>query len=574
MQRADSDGLRTLLVGVDAGCVPVLDDLADATPTIGSLRADGTAAPLESQVPPWTPSAWPSMYTGVNPGKHGVYGFLSFEGYDWDVVNRTDVRERAVWETLSEHGVTSVVVNVPVTHPPATFDGALVPGYTAPESPDCHPPGLLSELRSELGEYRVYADGLDEVSEAERIEGYEGLIEQRGAAFRYLVDRFDPGFGFVQFQSTDTVFHELPDRDDAVERVYRAVDRELSEILEVTDPDVVLLASDHGMAPFDGHEVRLNAVLRDRGYVETVADGEGMPSWAAIGRKRLRSGEESSPGAGDATQRSLAERAVGTLGAAGLTAQRVGAVLEWLHLDRLVLEHVPADVVRAASERVDFAASTAYARDRIELGIRINLDGREPEGVVAPAEYEAVRSALIETLESLETPEGEPVFDAVLPREAVFDGPHVEEAPDVVVEPAGYEHYLSTTIRDAHFGEPGDDWTHDPEGVVIAAGDAVDADASLDGAHLFDVAPTILATFGVPAAERMDGDVLPVVQDAGREAHPPFAPTWSPGRGMDGGEVNSRSGGDGGSDTAPGEGDEARAGEDVTDRLRAMGYVE
>ncbi len=68
------------------------------------------------------------------PGKHGVYDFLSFDGYHWNVVNATHVRERPIWELLGEHGIRSVVVNVPVTHPAREFDGALIPGMTAPKT--------------------------------------------------------------------------------------------------------------------------------------------------------------------------------------------------------------------------------------------------------------------------------------------------------------------------------------------------------------------------------------------------------------------------------------------------------
>ena len=150
----DRTSLQTLLVGIDAGCRSVLDPLfaEGALPNLRSVFEAGAAGPLESQIPPWTPSAWPSLYTGVNPGKHGVFGFLDFDGYDWDVVNATSVREHALWQLLDRHGLSSVVVNVPVTHPPRAFDGALVPGYTAPESPTCHPEGLLDDVRDAISQ--------------------------------------------------------------------------------------------------------------------------------------------------------------------------------------------------------------------------------------------------------------------------------------------------------------------------------------------------------------------------------------------------------------------------------------
>ena len=40
------------------------------------------------------------------------------------------------------------------------------------------------------------------------------------------------------------------------------------------------------------------------------------------------------------------------------------------------------------------------------------------------------------------------------------------------------------------------------------------------GAHLFDVAPTVLATLSLPRAEHMDGTVLPIVESADEAAYP------------------------------------------------------
>src|SRR6056297_859751 len=221
MSDGTDDGLRTLLIGIDGASHEVLADRGEGVvPNLTALLDRGASGVLESQLPPWTPSAWPSLYTGVNPGKHGVYGFLAYDGYDWDVVDYTDVKAHALWELLAERGHTSVVVNVPVTHPPRSFEGALVPGYVAPEAPACHPPGLLEELEAELGEYRIYGDGTAPGNDrGDRIERYARLAASRGEAFRYLVDRFEPDFGFLQFQHTDTVFHESPEDEAVVDAV-------------------------------------------------------------------------------------------------------------------------------------------------------------------------------------------------------------------------------------------------------------------------------------------------------------------------------------------------------------------
>ena len=517
MYSMDRTSLQTLLVGIDAGCRSVLDPLfaEGALPNLRSVFEAGAAGPLESQIPPWTPSAWPSLYTGVNPGKHGVFGFLDFDGYDWDVVNATSVREHALWQLLDRHGLSSVVVNVPVTHPPRAFDGALVPGYTAPESPTCHPEGLLDDVRDAIGGYRVYAPrGLDE---ADDVAWYRRLVRMRGEAFRYLADEHDPDFGFLQFQVTDTVFHEYPDDDEKVRAVYEAVDDQLGSVLDDCDPDTVVVASDHGMGPYSGYEFRANDFLRDQGYVETVRGGEGMPSWSTIAGNQLRDGET----AGD-RDRSLVERGLSLGAKAGITSQRIGAALERVGLDEFVARHVPEDAVRAATEQVDFPNSAAYVRDRIECGVRINLQGREPDGTVPTDRYDSVRNALVDALEGVRTPDGTRVFETVAPREAFFDGPHVEAAPDVVTVPNDFDQFLSAQLRGSQFGTPREPWNHKRDGIVAAAGTGVAPDVDLASAHLFDVAPTVLATLDVPASDRMDGEPLPVVDPVGEQSYPAY----------------------------------------------------
>ena len=547
---SDTSGktIDTLVIGVDALSHDVLSRLPDGTtPTIDAIISEGASGKLEAQLPPWTPSTWPSIYTGVNPGKHGVYGFLRFEGYDWEIVDGTDVREHALWELLSEEGYRSVVVNVPVTHPPAEFDGVLVPGYTAPEDADCHPAGLLEEIRDAIGEYRLYNAQLSEgATREERIDGYEELTRMRGEAFRYLLTREDPDFGFIQFQQSDTVFHEFPEEEEAPRRVYAAIDDEIKRMLNEHDPRNVVIVSDHGIGPCEGVEFRPNTLFRDHGLVETSADAE-KPSWSQLATQTLRKGAD---GTATATERSpsTAERALSAAASVGLTSQRIGAVLETLHLDEAVLRVVPNDLVRAGSEHVDFPRSRAYMRDRIEMGIRINLAGREPDGTVEPDAYEGVRSGIITTLSDLESPDGKPVFDSVLPREEVFSGPYVDDAPDIVTVPRAFDVFLSASVLDDPFGTPRQAWNHKLHGIVAVSGPGIPA-TELHGAHMLDVAPSVLSLIEAPVSDRMDGTALPVIEESDRITYPDYEDA----------DVGS-------TDTTPGDG--------VEERLSNLGYLE
>jgi len=509
--------MQTLLVGLDAACFSVLRPLFEdgELPHLETVFKDGTAGCLESQIPPWTASAWPSLYTGVNPGKHGVFDFLRFDGYDWDIVNSTDVRQRTLWEYADEAGMTSVVVNAPVTSPPLDIDGAVIPGYLASEDPQSHPTGILDDVRDAIGGYRVYARReTDERVGAEKFDDYLELSRMRGEAFRYLTDRFDPEFGFIQFQKTDAVFHDFPGDHEKVRQIYRAVDEQVGAILDECDPDTVVVASDHGMGEYEGYEFRVNQYLHEASVVETTTEGQGVPSWFQIKDERLTESDTGESG------HPVLERFASTAASVGLTYQRGKAILETLGLAEFVGKHVPVGAVFAASDAVDFRMSQAYLRSPSELGVRLNVEGRDPDGVVSADEYEHARDEIITLLSEATTPDGMPVFEEVVEREEYIYGPYADEAVDILTIPNDFQHSLSTVVG-RQFGDP-EPYNHKRNGIIALAGAGVDTDAELVNAQLFDVAPTVLASLGIAPAETMDGDVLGMLDTPEPTSYPEY----------------------------------------------------
>ena len=126
----------------------------------------------------------------------------------------------------------------------------------------------------------------------------------------------------------------------------------------------------------------------------------------------------------------------------------------------------------------------------------LNVEGREPNGVVAESEYEAVRSELQAELEAWEGPNGKPVAKRVVERETVFRGDHDEIAPDLVVIPHdGFD--LKSGFR-PH------DTVFDTEGPRTGMHTFEDAalfvdhpDANVEDADLLDVTPTLLRLLDV-----------------------------------------------------------------------------
>lgn len=135
--------------------------------------------------------------------------------------------------------------------------------------------------------------------------------------------------------------------------------------------------------------------------------------------------------------------------------------------------------------------------------IYLNVEGREPRGSVRPADYDAVRAEVTACLEALRDPEsGEPIIDRVLPREAIFHGPHMEAAPDLVAVPVdGYD--LKGDLGKAQLVG---------KGVLVGMHTLADAFVAIPGAainkpepHIVDVMPTILDLLGLPIPDGLDG---------------------------------------------------------------------
>ncbi|WP_318570799.1 alkaline phosphatase family protein [Salinigranum marinum] len=495
-----------LLIGVDAACFEQLDPLVAAgeLPTIEALVARGAASELRTTFPPWTPSAWPSVVTGVEPWRHGVYDFHSYDG-PTRLVSAADVRVPFLWETLSAHGHSSIVVNVPVTHPLHAFDGSLVPGYLAPEGPTVLVDGVERTL-AELGldDYSVY--GRDAGSRGERVAEYERLVDSRVAVAERLAAEHDWAFMMVQFQAPDSVFHTDGTDPEAVARVYRRVDAGVKRLVDLAGEDCdVLLVSDHGIQQYS-RVLYLNAWLRDRGDLVTAVAAT-RHVWNEGEKHALREGDAGGDDRGRGTDREratrrgrVAPRALAGLARVGFTPARAERLLARVGLDEVVARALPESVlleVVDASAHVDTERSAAYCRSLSSLGIRCNVAGRDPGGVIPAAAFDAFRAALVDDLRALRAPDGSPVFEAVEDRHALVGAVANEaSAPDVLLRPAGMRWKVSDVVRERVFGET-DEFSHTWTGLVVAAGPSVTGEFAVESPSVVDIAPTVLRLFGI-----------------------------------------------------------------------------
>jgi len=498
----------TLVLGFDALTFDYLNEFD--LPNFEALRSEGIEAPLGSTHPPWTASAWPSLYTGLDPSHHGVYDFFDHaDGYpdETTFVTRSDVHAPAIWNYLSARDIPSIVLNMPVSNPADRIEGVLIPGYMGPEDAPGHPDGIREELAEAIGEYRVYSRAEVSEDKTEKLAGYLELIDLRRRAAQHLLTNVDWEVAVIQVQKTDAVFHQFTERD-AHRRVYEAADELVGSVLDTVPEDTnVVVCSDHGIGPVAGYRIYVNQILANHGFVETTEEG-GRVGIGDEKRRLMGQGRSGGESGGGTSQSSPLARAIGrvasTLDRAGASPADVYAVAQRLGVAPLLVRLLPKRVRKGleSREHVDWRRSKAYCRSRNELGVRINLEGRDPHGVVAADEYEAVREEIIEVLSELRTPDGQPAFEFVTPRETLYDGPYSDEACDVLFMPREMNNAVELQLTGRDF-LPADTNDHKRNGVFVGSGPAFEGASAPETLSITDVAPVVMALAGCPVPERM-----------------------------------------------------------------------
>ncbi|WP_440771919.1 alkaline phosphatase family protein [Natronorubrum sp. DTA28] len=493
-------GNRTLIVGFDGMDWRYLDRFADDLSEINSLREDGTAARLKSTHPPWTASAWPSMYTGVSPDHHGVFDFFDYDGSYPDTartVTRADVRAPALWNYLTALDIPSVVLNLPVTHPAEPLDGVLIPGYLSPADEPGYPEEIRDDVSEAIGEqYRIYSTHESTTDAEKRVAGYVDLLEMRARAGAYLLDAHPWQLAIVQFQKTDAVFHNSSDPSH-FRRVYAAANDALEVLRDAVDDETnIIVCSDHGMGPVDGYKIHVNQILENNGYLTSSVDSTGPGD---VNIERAANAEEGGP------LSTLFRTGFKASAAIGLPPAKLYNVADRLGLGEPLIERLPEQLWKGSERNVLWADSVAYCRHGSEQGIRLNLEGRDPAGVVPRSAYEDVRSEIIALLASVRTPTGEKAFEFVCPREELYTGPYSERACDVLFLPTEMNHTVSTKLHGVEFS-PTSTYDHKRTGVFIGSGPGFTNTDERGRIDLVDIAPIAMSVLGYPVPERMTGD--------------------------------------------------------------------
>jgi predicted AlkP superfamily phosphohydrolase/phosphomutase len=503
---------KTLLLGFELGDGALLRRWAGEgrLPAVAALLARGRSGTLATPAELLHVSPLPSLYTGAEPGRHGVYfTFQPAPGVQgWQRFHDGLYGVPTLWAIAARAGRRCTVFDVPYCHPEPGYTGRYLNdwgNWAQYQETRAVPQGLLAELERAVGKYPLGMEahdlGFGVLEAGPTAERLVRALDARSRATTWLMGS-EPWDLFVTvLDETHPAAHYcwLPPPADATEppaeqphllRVYEALDRAIGAIVAAAGPDTTILV------------VSGDAIGANRAGWHLLPD--------ILGRLGLFASADSP--AGPATGDAAASRAKPGF-------DPVKAVRDLLPKDfrKQLARLLPTKMRDQLAKRVDTAA-VDWSRTKaywlltdLEGCIRVNLRGREPQGIVAPgAEYEAVLDELERELAALIDPRTrEPAVTRILRADRDLPGERRDHLPDLVV------HWSRaapiTALSSARIGtvegvspdpRPG---THAGPGFAVIAGPEIGQGALPATASLYDVAPTVLARLGLPPAASMAG---------------------------------------------------------------------
>jgi len=487
---------KVLIIGLDGATWDLIWPWAaeGELPTFKELIKNGVWGELESTVPAFTIPAWNSLASGKNPGRLGVPGFMVKDGYDFRPYFAVVRKERYIWDILSDEGKKLCIVNVPNIHSAYKINGYMVAGWLyRDEKTLTYPLNLKETINNVTNGYEVDIIEVDVnagkivkvPTSGEYLKRTNDLSEKHFKAFKYLLQTSDYDFGFIVFVTPDRIQHRFWDEQQIVLDTYQKIDSYLNALLEtVNENTTVILVSDHGFGS-GNRTFNVNNWLIREGYLN------------------IRNGSYNTIRKGGYYTKILRIKGL-------LSSLKMVPLARWLLnlLPTRISKLLIAEVIPLHFQQfdIDWSKTKAFCPD-VSGSIYLNVEGREPQGIVAPEDYVSTRNDIIRGLSMLKEPTtGIPL--EVLRREDVYEGSYLERMPDLVIKlNDNIQAINSHTGSDQVFSER-KGGNHRDNGIFLAYGPDIMRGLKITNAKIYDIAPTILHMFGLPIPKDIDGRVL------------------------------------------------------------------
>ena len=284
VRRRRSGRPRVFILGLDGTPHGLILDLfaKGVLKNLAEIAGKGSLLRMSTTIPEVSSVAWTTFMTGVNPGRHGVFGFVDLKPgtYTNYFPNATHVRSPCLWHLLGKEGKRSVIVNMPSTYPAQELNGTLVAGFVAIDLERATYPKSLVPWLKQI-DYRLDVDASKARSDKEKfIEDLNTSLANREQAFRKLMIEEPWDLFAAVVTGTDRLHHFFWDayeeEDSPYHSVfidyYRRIDEMVGRLYDDLGGETAFLAlSDHGFGRLR-RDVYINRWLEEQGYLSFASE--------------------------------------------------------------------------------------------------------------------------------------------------------------------------------------------------------------------------------------------------------------------------------------------------------------
>ncbi|MCD6600301.1 MAG: alkaline phosphatase family protein [Dehalococcoidia bacterium] len=500
---------KVAILGIDGASPKLIEQWRDELPNLKRIMEGGVYGELESTIPPVTCPAWPCMFTGKNPGKIGMYGFISVDvndDYHIKISSSQNYQQWSLWKMLNDAGIPVGILNLAMTFPPHKVDGFVVCGIGAPasgRSEYTYPSWLKHELEKAVPGYEPFtpADMTIPGKEAEYSKILEREVDNRCKAAKYLMDPFSWELFVSVFFAVDSAQHyfwkHMDDSHpghkgekykDVIKHLYMKVDCAIGELInKLPEKTNIIVVSDHGFQTCHRDFV-VNRWLEKQGLLTLLPQAKHSSGSSLLWRIRGSLLSTLNP----------------------WMVKFIASILpEWLMM-KLSTRKKEGYLIAQFYRSIDWSKTLAYCQGGTGA-IRINLKGREPAGIVEPGkDYEKLLDKIICKLREINDPEsGEKINISVFEGREIYSGEYADEGPDIVFYFDKYMPVGGGRDESSEWRTPSRSGWHARNGTFMAYGpDVKSTSEKLENLKIYDITPTLLHMFGLPVPDDMDGRVL------------------------------------------------------------------
>jgi len=453
---------KVFVIGLDcAEPSLVFDRYASDLPNLSRLATAGRHGTLETTIPAITVPAWSAMFSGRDPGELGFYGFRNRSDYSYDkmsIATGAAVKEPRVWDIASDAGKRVAVIGVPQTFPVRPVNGLLVSGFLTPSTRSQYtwPVELADEIRETVEDYAVDVHQFRTDRKEYLLSQIQEMTERRCSLVKHLLAS-KPWDLFVWVEI-------------GVDRIHHGFWKYCDPDHPKFDPGNPYENVMHDYYVYlDGQIGEMLDLLPQGTSVLVLSDHGGQPMMGGF------------------------------------------CINEWLiRRGYLVLKEQPEGISRIEDCAVDWEHTRAWASGGYYARVFLNVEGREPQGIVPAKDYERVREELATELEATTDHQGSPLGTRAFRPEDIYR--QVRNIPPDLIVYLGNLAWRSVgsvghgTVHVFENDTGPDDANHAQNGLYIATGG--DTPSRSAARTWRAVAPSILSSLGMTPPEWMAAERL------------------------------------------------------------------